>query len=293
MRFSLGLTVALLGWGATSYAQQPIDPYSGGPAVAQPAPAPIDPNSGYPPPPPPYPPPPAYGYQPPAAGAAQPQYPSPQYQQGYYLYPTPGGPPVYYAPPPGGQYVLVRPVRRWDGVRRWSLGAHLNVLGVGQQIGNHNMTLGGGGFQFRVRSRGRVGFEMSQSFLHASYWNGGFVRDSYPFQLSFMTYLFPNEDRRHFNLYGLVGAGLMSDSVQLYDENRVKVTQDFLEWILHAGLGAELRWKWFAIEAEVRALGLFLDPSAGQAPYYRGITTGPVPDQTWGVEGRASLSFWF
>jgi hypothetical protein len=295
MRLSLGVAMALIGLVPSALAQ-PIDPYADQrPAPPPPPPAPPGPIDPYAPT---YPPPPAYGYQPPAAGVGQPQGPTPQYQQGYYLYPTPGAPPVYYAPPPSSYALRCaacvprRPPRRWDGVRRWSLGAHLMVLGIGQKIGDHDMTLGGAGFQLRLRSRGRFGFEASQSFLGASYWDGGFQRNSYPFQISFMAYLFPNQDARHFNLYLLAGAGVMSDSIQLYDENRQKVTQGFVEWDLHAGIGAELRIRCFASAAAARALGLFRDDNLS-TPYYAGVTGAPVPSKTWGVQGRVYLSFWF
>jgi hypothetical protein len=291
MRLTLGVAIALVGLVGGARGEQPIDPYlASPPPPPAPPPALVDPYPSYPPPP-------TYGYQPPAPG--QPQSNPPQYQQGYYLYPSQSAqPPVYYAPPPAYSYypsyiVPRRALRRGDGVRRWSFGAHAMVLGVSQKIGDRDMTLGGAGFQLRLRSKGRFGFEASQSFLGASYWNGGFQRNSYPFQLSFMGYLFPNEDRRHFNLYALAGAGVMSDSVSLYDENRARVTQDFVEWMLHAGIGAELRLRWFAIEADVRMLGLFRDDNLSPTRFYAGVPGAPVPDRSFGVQGRVYLSFWF
>ncbi len=53
----------------------------------------------------------------------------------------------------------------------------------------------------------------------------------------------------------------VADSVTLNDENRQQVTQDFTEVELHAGLGAELRFKWFGIEADARYIGLWRDDS--------------------------------
>jgi hypothetical protein len=311
MRISVSLTVAAatLMVGAAARAQQPIqpiDPYSdAAPAPPAAVAQPIDPYSQYPAPP-------AYGYQPPAAGPAQTPSP-PSYQQGYYLYPAPGQPPVYYAPPPvayrgcapsccgcctGCGYGapptrLVRPMKKWDGARRFSIGAHVGFLTLNQQVGSEQVTLGGAGFQLRLRSAGRWGFEASQSFLHGSYWGGAWQRDAFPFALSLMFYIFPNSDAHHFNLYGLAGVGLVADSVQLYDENRQKVTQDFTEVEVHAGLGAELRFKWFGIEADARYMALWRDSGSAPGSYYGNVKGAPVQSSSEGVQGNLYLSLWF
>ncbi|HWE30692.1 MAG TPA: outer membrane beta-barrel protein, partial [Polyangia bacterium] len=262
---------------------------------------PIDPYSAYPAPP-------AYGYQAPAAGP--PATPSPpSYQQGYYLYPAQGQAPVYYAPPPNSgcccccqqapcgyrlNYAPTRIVRKkWDGARRFSLGAHVGFLTLNQQVGNDQVTLGGAGFQLRLRSAGHWGFEASQSFLHGSYWDGAWQRDSFPFSLSLMFYIFPNRDAHHFNLYGLAGVGLVADSVTLNDENHQQVTQDFTELEVHAGVGAELRFKWFGIEADARYISLWRDDSSTPASYYGSVKGAPVQSSSYGVQGNLYLSLWF
>jgi len=315
MRISVSLAVAatVLAVGAAARAQQPLQPYEENTeTVAQPAPIPpaqipvqepIDPYSAYPAPP-------AYGYQAPAAGP--PATPSPpSYQRGYYLYPPQGQGPVYYAPPPGGcccccqqqaapcGYAyrptarVVRAKKQWDGARRFSLGAHVGFLTLNQQVGNDQVSLGGAGFQLRLRSAGRWGFEASQSFLHGEYWSGAFQRDAFPFSLSLMFYIFPNKDAHHFNLYGVAGVGLVADSVTLNDENRQQVTQDFTEVELHAGLGAELRFKWFGIEADARYISLWRDDSSSPAGYYGSIKGAPVQSSSYGVQGNLYLSLWF
>lgn len=314
MRISVSLVVAasVLSSGAAARAQAPLEPYPTTEVeVAAPAPIPpaqlpvqqpIDPYSAYPAPP-------AYGYQSPAAGP--PATPSPpSYQQGYYLYPAQGQAPVYYAPPPGGcccccqqqaapcGYRLnyaPRVVRKkvWDGARRFSIGAHVGFLTLNQQVGNDQVSLGGAGFQIRLRSAGRWGFEASQSFLHGDYWAGAFQRDSFPFSLSLMFYIFPNKDAHHFNLYGLAGVGLVADSVTLNDENRQQVTQDFTEVEVHAGLGAELRFKWFGIEADARYISLWRDGSDAPSSYYGNIKGAPVQASSYGIQGNLYLSLWF
>ncbi len=312
MRISVSLAVAasIFAFGASARAQQPLQPYETPEATVEaPAPippaqipvqSPIDPYSAYPAPP-------AYGYQAPAAGP--PAVPSPpSYQQGYYLYPSQGQAPVYYAPPPNGgcccccqsvacgyRYHLVRrpPPKKWDGARRFSLGAHAGFLSLNQQVGSSGVTLGGAGFQLRLRSAGRWGFEASQSFLHGSYWSGAWQRDTFPFQLSLMFYVFPNKDAHHFNIYGLGGIGLVADSVSLNDENRQQVQQDFTEFETHLGVGAELRFKWFAIEADARYLWLWRDNSSTPASYYGNLPGGPVPSSSQGIQGNIYLSLWF
>ena len=311
MRISVSLAVAasILAVGAVARAQQPLQPYEtdttetvAQPAPIQPAPAPvpvqqpIDPYSAYPAPP-------AYGYQAPAAGP--PATPSPpSYQQGYYLYPTAGQAPVYYAPPPSScccccqrrcGYHLAPPLRRhvWDGVRRFSLGVHAGFLALNQQVGSDQVMLGGAGFQLRLRSAGHWGFEAEQSFLHGSYWGGAWQRDTFPFQLSLMFYLFPNRDAHHFNLYGLAGVGLVADSVTLNDENRQQVTQDFTELEVHAGVGAELRFKWFGIEADARYVNLWRDDSSTPASFYGNLKGAPVQASSYGIQTNVYLSLWF
>jgi hypothetical protein len=312
MRISVSLAVAatVMTFGAAARAQQPLQPYETDQpteTVAQPAPIqpaqapvaqPIDPYSAYPAPP-------AYGYQAPAAGPPATPTP-PSYQQGYYLYPAQGQAPVYYAPPPRGcccccqaapcgYRMAPRLVRKrvWDGARRFSLGAHVGFLTLNQQVGNDQVTLGGAGFQLRLRSAGHWGFEASQSFLHGSYWSGAWQRDSFPFALSLMFYIFPNKDAHHFNLYGLAGVGLVADSVTLNDENHQQVTQDFTELEVHAGLGAELRFKWFGIEADARYVSLWRDDSSTPASYYGNLKGAPVQSSSYGIQGNLYLSLWF
>jgi hypothetical protein len=311
MRISVSLAVAasMFAFGASARAQQPLQPYET-PEVTVEAPAPIppaqipvqspiDPYSAYPAPP-------AYGYQAPAAGPPAPPSP-PAYERGYYLYPSQGQAPVYYAPPPnagcccccqascGYRYRLLprRLAKKWDGARRFSLGAHVGFLTLNQQVGGSQVTLGGAGFQLRLRSAGRWGFEASQSFLHGSYWSGAWQRDTFPFSLSLMFYLFPNQDAHHFNIYALAGVGLVADSVTLNDENRQQVTQDFTEVELHAGLGAELRFKWFGIEADARYISLWRDNSSTPASYYGNLQGGPVQSSSYGIQGNLYLSLWF
>jgi hypothetical protein len=212
----------------------------------------------------------------------------------------------YWAPPcccnactPCGAPLALKPVivsprpPVWDGVRRFSIGVHGTTLWLNQDVGGEQMVLGGAGLQLRLRSRGRFGLEFSQSFLHATYLNGNFDRSSFPFTFSLMYYVFPNQDWRHFNIYGVAGVGAMFDAITLLDEHRLRVEQDFVEWIGHVGVGAELRFQWFAIEADARLIGTLRDDTSTPASYYQGVQGGPIPDSSWGVSGNVYLSLWF
>jgi hypothetical protein len=276
----------------TTLPQQPLDPY----APQTPAPPPA-----------------TFGLQPPAAGPGYVPPGPPAYQRGYYLYPAQPSYPVYYAPPRPYVYQpaccagcacsvpayrvsypsVRRPVGPQERIRRFSLGIHGVVMGINQQIGKDDMVMGGMGLQLRIRSKGRFGLELAQSFMKADYWNGNFVRNSYPFSFGLMLYIFPNQDTRHFNLYGIAGVGAMLDSVELRNQYNDKVTQDFFEWMAFAGLGAELRFKWFAIAADARFVGLWRDDNTTPAAYYSGVDGGPIPSSSYGYQGKVYINFWF
>jgi|GEM_PF-3272686 len=288
------------------YPAQPVYP-------AQPAyPAQAAPQS-YPTYPPPAPP--AYA---PRQGpidpySTYPTYPAPRYapprvyQNGYYLYPAQPQYPVYYSPqlrcPANcnngyGWAQQRRPAARitaaGERIRRFSLGVHGSVIGLNQTVGGNNVILYGGGIQLRIRSMGRFGLELAQSVLQTeNYWNGNWQRTSFPFTFGLMLYVFPNQDSRHFNLYGIAGVGAMLDSVSLRDENRQKVSQEFLEWIAYVGAGAELRFKWFAIAGDFRFNGFWRDDSSAPAAYYKGVPGGPVPANSMGYQGKLNINFWF
>ena len=287
---------------------EPLDPYSGPatplppappPAIVAPAgsavivaPAPAAHPVN------PYPAPSAYGYQAPA-GQPVPSTP-PAYQNGYYLYPQQGGHPVYYAPPSG--YRAQRPVgcgascvrapERWDGVRRFSLGLHGMMLALDQRVGNNDVVLGGVGFQMRVRSQGRFGFEASQWFLHAEYWRGGFERDSFPFQLSMLFYLFPNTDAHHLNFYAIAGVGAMPDTVTLYDQSNQRVRRTS-----SSGKCTSASAPSCAAVVRHRDRRALHGPRARQRRLAGGVLRGrlgrPGAVELAGVQGNLYVSFWF
>jgi hypothetical protein len=304
-RTSLSVLLATSFWGGLALAQQPVDPYGtvelAGPATDAPL-APQQPINPYPVVGQPYP------TVPPLPPPTLP--PPPAYDRGYYQYPDGQGncccccqncsapsPPVYYAPPvsqiPVTRVPLVlRKTGPEERIRRVSIGVHGTALYINQSH-NEDMVLGGAGLQLRIRSKGRFGLEISQGFLYGSAVHGNLERTSFPFDFSLMFYVFPNKDDRHFNIYGLAGIGAMADAVNVRDQNGQKVEQDFLEFNGHLGAGLELRFQWFAIEADARIIGMIRDGSDRPATYYGSINGAPVQDKSWGATGNLYVNFWF
>ncbi len=184
-----------------------------------------------------------------------------------------------------------------ERVRRVSLGGHVTAFGMANQPLAGWGTLYGGGINLTFRSRGRFGFELSQDFLRGNLRHGdaglALTRQSFPFEFTFRGYILPNSDRHHFNMYFGGGLGAMASRVEVPFGNGESNTQNFLEWMIHADVGAELRFKWIALGLDGRVTGLVRDKFYGDAGYYRGVSDGPVPASTWGVEGRGYLNFWF
>lgn len=274
---------------SVALAQQPMNPYD--PAAAEVPAPPAQPA----PPAPPVPPAPPAMPAPPGAPAPYYYYPYPPQPAPYYQYPYYYGQQVVPRREPScAELCGTRAVgRRRSSVRHVALGAHGTYLGLDQTVFGRDVRLPGFGIHMRFRSSGHFGFEVAQDFLHQDILSGRFVRDTFPFSLSAMLYLAPNTDAHHFNVFLLGGGGVIGDSVRLYDEFRRRVTQDFTEFEAHVGLGAELRFSWLAVSADVRGLVAKRYNENRPASYYEGIAGGPVPDSSRGLMGTLSASIWF
>jgi hypothetical protein len=283
---------------ATALAQRPLDPYrdlrdtAPGQASPNPSTGGDQPGAGQAPSTPPaYYPPPAPGYYPPQPGyGAAPPYPYPAYP-----YAPSGPPPSAYAPGAAcasGDCATRRPGRQ--RVRVFSLGGRASYLALNYQLGDRNVSLGGGGVELRFRTAGRFGLEASVDFLHGDFDVGGPVtRDSYPIQISALFYVLPNRDANHFNLYLLAGLGAVPSTIGYYDYYGQRVRERFTEYEGHIGAGLELRFRWFALRTDVRGLALWRDDSAGAAVYYAGVSGAPVPGRETGLLATAGGAFWF
>jgi hypothetical protein len=178
--------------------------------------------------------------------------------------------------------------------RYFSIGGRLTSMTINQKIGDKDATIAGGGLELRFRGRGHFGLEASLDFLHGDFTlNGPLARDSLPFALSAMIYLRPNSDANIFNMYLLGGVGIIGTTMTLVDQTNTQVKQDFTEYELHAGVGAELRFHWFALRADVRGLALFRDDSSGAGQFYAGVDGAPVPSQSYAVVGTLGAALWF
>lgn len=205
-----------------------------------------------------------------------------------------------YAPRP---YLIPPPIapKRHEYIRFLSFGAHITMLGMAHQPLAGWGTLYGGGLQMTVRSRGHFGFEIAQDFLRGQFKNDGaqITRQSFPVDFTFRGYILPNLDRYHFNMYFGAGFGAMPSTVTFNvpggDFTDSKLSQNFLEWSIHADAGLELRFKCIALGIDGKILALDRDRSFGDGRFYdsRGLTNPLVPSSTWGVQGRGYLSFWF
>ena len=203
--------------------------------------------------------------------------------------------PSQYAYPPGLEGYRPQPRKPLERFRVVSLGGHYTFFGLANQPLVGWGTLQGGGVSLEFRSRGHFGFEMSQDFLRGSFRSGDakFDRKSYPFEMTFKGYVAKNSDRNHFNLYFGGGVGAMSSTLNVPIGNDIFVHQDFLEWMVHGDIGAELRFKSFSIGADGRIAAMFRDRNYGAGALYGDIKDAPVPASTWGVEGRAFMKFAF
>lgn len=138
------------------------------------------------------------------------------------------------------------------------------------------------------------GFNTPGSTSGGPYFHSGPVtRDSVPVTLSALVYIFPNQDSHIFNLYFLGGMGVVATTMGLTDEWGAPVKQSFSEFETHLGVGMELRFHWFALQADVRGIGLWRDDSSAPGAYYTGVDGAPVPANSWGLQGSAGAAFWF
>lgn len=229
---------------------------------------------------------------PPSAPQSVPPPPAYPYYAPYYApYPPP---PWLWQPLPPPCDARCQKLRAGERARLFSVGGHATVLSVNQQLGGERLTMWGGGLEFRYRTHGHFGLSAVLDYVHGSSgYNGGVERDSLPASLSALVYLFTNRDARHFNLYFIGGLGVIGTTMTLHDDQGRRVKQDFTEFEAHLGVGAELRFKWLAIEAEARGVSLWRDDSEQPAAYYTDTGDGPVPRSSQGIQGALGAMFWF
>ena len=119
------------------------------------------------------------------------------------------------------------------------------------------------------------------------------MRESMPIQLNLMAYVFENTDDRVFNLYFLGGAGFSTTRMTLIDPSWTEVQQNFYEWTAQGGVGMELRFRFFALRADARMIGMFRDERHLPSPFYADVDGAPVPRRSIGGMGTLGAAFWF
>lgn len=213
------------------------------------------------------------------------------------------------------------------------LGVRYSALGVRQRINGRNVALKGWGAVLRLRGRGHLAFELSLDFLGGNfpasaqaqasggggstppsggvnadgsttdrpgpsqdgpYFHIGDVgRQSRVISASLMAYLLRNTRSRIFNLYFLAGGGYISSTLGLTNQYGRRVRQNFGEYEGHVGVGAELKFRWFAIDANVRAIGMLRNNRSAPAAYYANVDGAPINPRSFGYQGTISGLLWF
>lgn len=174
------------------------------------------------------------------------------------------------------------------------MGLRFSTLGISsQEIFGEKVRLYGAGLNLRFRNQGHWGFELGMDALRANIGDGAFVRTSYPFTFAPMLYIFKNRPENHFNIYGVAGFGLMADDVRLYEGSTQERRQQFWEVLGHLGGGAELRFRYLALYADMRMMGMLLDDSSHDGQFYQGIEGGPIPASSLGYKANVGALLWF
>ena len=122
---------------------------------------------------------------------------------------------------------------------------------------------------------------------------GDVGRQSRVISASLVAYLLRNTRSRIFNLYFLAGGGYISSTVALDNQYGRRVRQNFGEYEGHLGVGAELKFRWFAIDANVRAIGMLRNNKGAPAIYYAGVDGAPINTRSFGYQGTISGLLWF
>jgi hypothetical protein len=122
---------------------------------------------------------------------------------------------------------------------------------------------------------------------------GNVGRQSRVISASFLAYLLRNTRSRIFNLYFLAGGGYISSTVSLANQYGRRVRQNFGEYEGHVGVGAELKFRWFAIDANVRAIGMLRNNKGAPAAYYANVEGAPINARSFGYQGTISGLLWF
>jgi hypothetical protein len=156
-------------------------------------------------------------------------------------------------------------------------------------IADDAMALGGVGGHVRFRGY-RWGAELSMDIVGSEFVEGRITRVSVPLQASALLYLIP-EGR--FNLY-LIGGARVVPSVIEWNYPGLHAEQEFVEFGLHGGAGADLNLtRWFALTGDVRLFGVMRDDSEPSGSYYADVDQGIMPSDSTGLQFNLGASLRF
>lgn len=172
---------------------------------------------------------------------------------------------------------------------RWALGLHMSGMTTDQMIDDEAVVLGGLGGHLRFRGY-RWGFELAVDGMGKEFLDGRITRVSVPIQASAMLYLIPEG---MFNLW-LIGGSRVVPTVIRWDYPDLKTDQQFTEFGLHGGIGADLNLgRHFAITADLRFFGVIRADSEPAGEYYTDAEPAILPKDSTGLQFNLGASVRF
>lgn len=180
-------------------------------------------------------------------------------------------------------------LRRAPAPPRWSLGLHLSAMSTDQMIADEAVVLGGLGGHLRYRTY-RWGAELAIAGLGGDFIDGKISRVSIPMQASALLYLVPEG---MFNLY-LIGGMRVQPTVIRWNYPDLKTDQEFTEFGLHGGIGADLNLgHHFALTADLRVFGVMRADSEPAGAYYTDMEPAVLPKDSTGLQFNLGCNFRF
>jgi hypothetical protein len=150
-----------------------------------------------------------------------------------------------------------------------------------------DINLAGVGFVYRHRASRFWSVELASDLLWGTAAGNAFQRSSIPLTASIMLHFPPTET---FSFYGIAGGGVVFDEIT-FDGSLGNASQSFVEGMLYAGGGAELRLGPLAIVGDLRAVWL-ARAKDGDHPSWSD-DGGPVARRTRGAQFNLGILYCF
>ncbi len=176
-------------------------------------------------------------------------------------------------------------------IETWSVGAHIASLSLapkGDNSGDAQTDMGGGGLHVRYRMTPRWGFELSLDDVKGDIADG-MTRESGSATLSVALHLRPGH---RWDWYLLAGFGGGTEKVTRQSKSGDSIEETFNQSHAQLGAGLERRFGSFGVSAELRLIGAKVDPDKGDAPSYTDMTA-PIPFESSGGSFRLAGTYYF